>query len=197
MTTRPRHRLSLQVGLLAVAAVVTVVAGWAIARSNDADNADDTVIIESAGTFEQPNIETNAAVEGEHLPESTLRTLAGDAVEISSWRGQSMVINVWGSTCGPCKKELPAFAAAHAQYGDSVRFVGIDFLPASDHEEEFARERGVLYELFYDDSGEFIDDMRIAAFPVTLFVDSNGTILRQTGQLDEGQLVEYIESDLL
>ncbi|MBI4882758.1 MAG: TlpA family protein disulfide reductase [Actinobacteria bacterium] len=197
MTAKPRHRLSLQLILLAVAAVVSVVVGWVIARNNDTESAADTVLIESTGTFEQPNIETNAAVEGEQLPDATVRTRAGEAVEIASWRGQSMVINIWGSTCGPCKKELPGFASAHAQYGDSVRFVGIDFLPASDHEENFARDRGVLYELFYDDSGEFIDDMGIAAFPVTLFVDSNGTILRQTGQLEESKLIEYIESDLL
>ena len=78
-----------------------------------------------------------------------------------------------------------------------MRFVGIDYLPASDREEAFARDRGVQYELLYDGSGSFIDDIGIATFPVTLFVNADGLIVRQTGQLDEAQLAALIESELL
>ncbi|MEQ1874864.1 MAG: hypothetical protein ABL953_14205, partial [Ilumatobacteraceae bacterium] len=69
--------------------------------------------------------------------------------------------------------------------------------PASDREESFARDRGVQYELLYDGTGEFINDMGVAAFPVTLFIDATGRIVRQTGLLDEAQLAAYIEGDLL
>jgi hypothetical protein len=39
--------------------------------------------------------------------------------------------------------------------------------------------------------------MGVAAFPVTLFIDATGRIVRQTGLLDKAQLITYIESDLL
>lgn len=184
-----------RIGTSVVAVLLAVGAGWAASRSNNDDS--DTAILDTRVTFEQPSIETNAAVTGDPLPDATVQNLAGDDFSVASLIGQPMVINIWGSTCGPCKKELPDFAAAHAQYGDSVRFVGIDYLPASDREEEFARSRGVEYELFYDGDGEFVNDAGVAAFPVTLFVDPNGRIVRQTGQLDEAELVAIIESDLL
>ena len=175
--------------------MVAVVGGWAVSRSNDDDS--DTAHLDTRVTFEQPSIETNAAVTGEPLPDATVQNLAGDNISVASLIGRPMVINIWGSTCGPCKKELPGFAAAHLQYGDKVRFVGIDYLPASDHEEAFARDKGVQYELFYDGDGEFINGAGVAAFPVTLFVDASGRIVRQTGQLDEAELIALIESDLL
>lgn len=175
--------------MIAGVAAFLVVGNWVYASLNDTD--DDAV------TFEQPSIETNADVEGDLLPDSTVQNLQGDDVDIASLIGQPMIINVWGSTCGPCKKELPDFAAAHLQYGDRVRFVGISYLPASEREESFARDRGVEYELLYDGTGDFINDAGVAAFPVTLFVDADGRIVRQTGQLDEAQLIAYIESDLL
>ena len=181
--------------MLGVALVLAVVAGWAVSRSND--NTDDSAHLDTRVTFEQPSIETNAAVEGDPLPDATVQNLAGDDVTIASLVGQPMVINIWGSTCGPCKKELPAFAAVHLQYADRVRFVGIDYLPASDREEAFARDKGVQYELFYDGDGQFINGVGVAAFPVTLFVDASGRIVRQTGQLDEADLIAIIESDLL
>ena len=186
MKARTRNQLLVIAGV----AVFMVVGNWAYASLND--TGDDTTV-----TFDQPSIETNADVEGDLLPDSTVQDLQGDDVDIASLVGKPMVINIWGSTCGPCKKELPDFAAAHLQYQDSVRFVGISYFPASDREESFARDRGVQYELLYDGSGEFINDMGVAAFPVTLFVDASGRIVRQTGLLDEAQLIAYIESDLL
>jgi hypothetical protein len=78
-----------------------------------------------------------------------------------------------------------------------VRFVGMDYLPPSNHEESFARDKGVQYELLYDGNGEFISKVGIAAFPVTLFVTADGTIVKQTGQLDEAKLTGLIQSELL
>lgn len=189
-----KARTQVQVATLAAAAVIAVVLGWATARSNDGDDA---VRLDPDTIFEPPTLATNAAVEGTPLPEATVQTLAGDDVAVSSLIGQPLVINIWGSTCGPCKKELPDFAAAHLKYGDDVRFVGIDYLPASEREEAFARDRAVQYELFYDGDGEFINNVGVAAFPVTLFINADGGIVRQTGQLDLAQLSAYIESDLL
>ena len=82
-------------------------------------------------------------------------------------------------------------------YGDRVRFVGVDYLPPSTLEEDFARSRGVKYELLYDATGEFVNTMQISAFPVTLFVTADGTIVKQTGQLDQAKLTSIIESELL
>ena len=184
-------------GSLAVSAVVSVAVGWAIAQNDDNSTSGGTDDVRPAATFETPSIETNAVVKGEQLPDVKVQNLAGEDVAITSLVGTPMVINVWGSTCGPCKQELPAFAAAHATYGDRVQFVGVDYLPPSKREEAFARDRGVQYELLYDGNGVFISTVGIAAFPVTLFVNADGVIIRQTGQLDEAQLADYIESELL
>jgi thiol-disulfide isomerase/thioredoxin len=184
---------------LAISLVASIAIAWAITRdSNDAAGDDEIVTIDgSEGPLQPPSIETNAVVKGDPLPNVSVQTLDGNDVDIASLVGQPMVINVWGSTCGPCKQELPAFAAAHLTFGDRVRFIGIDYLPPSDREESFARDKGVQYELFYDSNGDFINDVGIAAFPVTLFVNADGTIVRQTGQLDEAKLTEYIEGELL
>lgn len=191
-------RKRLLLGSLATAAVASVAVGWAISRAGHESDADETVVIDGGnGPLQPPSIETNAVVKGDPLPEVDVQTVDGSDIAVRSLIGQPMVINVWGSTCVPCKKELPDFAAAHLTYGDRVRFVGIDYLPPSDREENFARDKGVQYELLYDANGEFINDVGIAAFPVTLFVNADGTIVRQTGLLDEAKIVQYIESDLL
>jgi len=194
-------RSRLLVGSLAVSAVLSAGIIWAIAAAND-DSGSDTVVLDggdtaSGVTIAPPSLGTNAALEGRTLPVVDVSTLEGDAVSTADLLGQPLVINVWGSTCGPCKQELPDFAAVHQQFGDQVRFVGVDYLPPSDREEQFARDKGVQYELLYDGDGSFISEVGIAAFPVTLFVLPDGTIVRQTGQLDAAELTEHIQNELL
>lgn len=195
MKVRPR----LLVVSLLIAAVVSLGLGWFIARGGtDASGRGDNVVVDGTQNQLQPaTIETNAIVEGDQLPDVNVQTVDGTDVSIRSLAGQPTVINVWGSTCTACVVELPEFAAAHLLYGDRVRFVGISYLGATEREESFARDRGVQYELLYDGNFDFVNEVGITSFPVTLFVDANGRIVRQTGQLDEAALTRFIESDLL
>ena len=133
---------------------------------------------------------------GKRLPSVDVQTLAGDDFATADLVGKPLVVNFWYSSCAPCEKELPAFAAAHGKFGDQVRFVGIDSLPASESEEAFARDKGVQYELFYDSNGELAAAVGVAAWPQTLFIDADGTIVEQTGVLDSDRLEDLI-TDML
>ncbi len=187
-------------GSLAVAAVVVVgVAAVSAARGDDSDspNDDAEAVTLTSGNDLLPTIGTNAAVTGTAFPQVNVQTQSGDDFATADLVGKPMVINFWYSTCAPCKKELPAFAAAHAKYGDQVRFVGIDSLPPSDHEEAFARDKGVQYELLYDTDGELSAAVGVAAWPQSLFIDAQGQIVEQTGELTSDKLEELIRTKLL
>ena len=58
--------------------------------------------------------------------------------------------------------------------------------------ERFAGERGVEYELLRDQRAELVDGIGAVAFPITLFVTSDGTIVEQTGAIDEDELREKV-----
>jgi thiol-disulfide isomerase/thioredoxin len=189
------HR-RLFVGSILAAIVVSVLGGWLLSRDDDDTGgiaAVDDIVLAKPGTSQIPSIGTNAPVQGTSLPTVDLSTNDGGTVGTTDLLGQPLVINVWNSTCGPCKKELPAFAAVHAEYGDQVRFVGVNTLDVPEVNESFARERGVQYELLRDVDGAFTDAVGIATQPVTLFVAADGTIVRQTGVLDEATLQQYVD----
>jgi thiol-disulfide isomerase/thioredoxin len=179
---------------LGVAVAVSVVGGWAISRSGD--NPSDSpldAVLDTPGTAQIPSIETNPQVSGDRLPVIELETNDGEPMSTAEFVGRPTVVNFWFSTCAPCKKELPAFAAVHARYGDRVRFVGVNPSDTAETNESFARERGVRYELLRDPDGAYQSAMEIATAPFTLFVSADGTIVRQTGVLDEDVLRTYVE----
>ena len=63
--------------------------------------------------------------------------------------------------------------------------------------EAFARERGVKYELLYDPDGELTTEVGITTSPQTLFINAQGVIVEQTGELTEDRLEELIRTKLL
>ena len=105
-----------------------------------------------------------------------------------------MVVNFWFSTCPPCAKELPDFAEVHAEVGDEVRFVGVNTIDSVPVMERFAGERGVQYELYRDEFAELTNGIGAAAFPVTVFVTSDGVIIKQTGVLDADALRDEVDN---
>lgn len=198
-SVRVNKRLLFASLTVAAAIVVAVAVGTATRNTGDDDTSDgtDDVTLTSSGDL-SPTIGTNAAVTGRSIPTLDLRTANGDAFSTAELVGRPLVINVWYSTCPPCKRELPAFAAAHTMFGDDVRFVGVNSSGFdAKSEDEFARDRGVQYELLYDPDGNFTTSMGITTAPQTLFVDASGAIVQQTGELTADRLEELIRTNLL
>ena len=195
-----RRLLAVSIG---VAVVVSIGGGYALSRDDASDGARTTgsdgsevdstgvIALDQPGGVQEPTIGTNATVKGRAMPAITIQDNDGNAVTTADLIGRPLIINVWFSTCGPCKQELPAFAKVHADLGDSIRFVGVNPLDTPETNVSFAHDRGVNYELLRDPDGAFVATIGIVAFPVTLFIAADGTIVRQTGELDEATLRAY------
>ena len=186
-------------GSLAVSLVLSLVIGYAISRSGDSSDSDgvDARLTPSSTPDLVPTLNTNASVSNTPLADFTVETLEGQEVSTSDLVGTPLILNFWTSTCLPCKKELPDFAEIHGEFGDRVRIIGINSLGPADSEERFAREFGVEYELLYDTNGVFATQVGLATQPVTLFVAADGTIVKQTGEIDAAGLRATIEELLL
>jgi peroxiredoxin len=182
------------VASLSIAVAVSIVGGWAVSRSgDDGIPVDDEIDLGSPTVAQIPVISTNADVAGDVLPEVTLEDNDGNRVTTSDLVGRPMILNYWYSTCAPCKKELPDFAAVHRELGDQIRFVGVNPLDTPDVNESFAEARGVTYELLRDPADEFGPTIGVATAPFTLFVAADGTIVRQAGVLDAATLRTYAQ----
>ncbi|MEJ2888394.1 TlpA family protein disulfide reductase [Actinomycetospora aeridis] len=109
------------------------------------------------------------AVSGDSLLEP------GRALSTDAYRGQVVVLNVWGSWCGPCRGEADALdqvATASAPRG--VQFLGIDVRDQRDAAADFVRDRGVVYPSIFDPPGRSLLVLRgypRNAVPSTIVLD--------------------------
>lgn len=195
-----KNRPRLLAASLAVALVVSLVGGYVWSRTvADSGNSEPDAVLDDPQDRTIPSdpfaIEPNDDLAGDRLPIVDIADRDGNDVSTESLLGdEPLVINFWFSSCPPCAKELPEFAEAHAEFGDDVRFIGVNTIDSVPVMERFACERGVTYEQFRDDLAEFTDGIGASNFPVTIFVTSDGTIVEQTGVVDADDLREKITS---
>lgn len=139
-------------------------------------------------------IATNKVSSGENLPDATLDRVDGSQVTMQDLVGTPMVINFWYSTCEPCRREMPAFAAAHGKLADRVNFIGVNMYDSAVAAANFAERYGVKYDILLDTNGELVGALGIALAPTTILVDTSGTIVYQeSGELTEEEITALID----
>lgn len=96
---------------------------------------------------------------------------------LASVRGYPVVINKWGSWCGPCRFEFPDFQQASVQFGRRVAFLGLDGADNSGDAEGFLRRFPVTYPSFEDPSEDIARSLHVPnGYPETLFLDRQGRV---------------------
>ena len=109
-----------------------------------------------------------------------------------------VVVNLWASWCGPCRREMPLLEEISQRYEGDVTILGIDVQDAPANAEEFVEEVGATYPIVRDPEATLAEPLTGVpkpGLPQTFFVDegwrlSGAPIL---GELSEDQLVEGIE----
>jgi thiol-disulfide isomerase/thioredoxin len=135
-------------------------------------------------------------------PPGALRgtTIDGQQVDLASFRGQVVVLNVWGSWCAPCQQEAPALqAASQALAPKGVKFLGINTKENGNkaQAQAFERNYGITYPSLFD-SPDYLLALRgvvpANAIPSTVVVDAQGRIAaRISGPTTKTTLVDLVD----
>jgi thiol-disulfide isomerase/thioredoxin len=70
-------------------------------------------------------LQWRAAEEGDEAPEIQAELRDGSNFKLSDLRGSYVLLNFWGSWCGPCRAENPELVRLHATYGDQLKIVTV------------------------------------------------------------------------
>ncbi|WP_328720086.1 TlpA family protein disulfide reductase [Streptomyces sp. NBC_00247] len=146
-------------------------------------------------------ISTVAPKDRRAAPELAGTTLEGEKLDVAAYKGKVVVLNVWGSWCGPCRAEAKHFAAVSKETaGQGVQFVGINTRDTQkDAALNFEADADITYPSLYDPVGKLIlrfpkGTLNPQTIPSTVVIDREGRIAARTLQaLDAEQLHKMID----
>ena len=105
-----------------------------------------------------------------------------------------VVINVWASWCIPCRSEAPLLERAFNQFGDEIRFIGVNVADTQSGAREFIAEFGISFENLFDAPRSVPAALGGTGVPQTYFFAPGGALVHyQPGVIDERMLALQID----
>lgn len=121
-------------------------------------------------------------VMGDTAPDFEVTLKSGEKARLSDLRGQYVLLQFWGSWCGPCRAENPHLAQLYRQYHDrgfEIFSIGIEQRP-----EAWARaiaSDGMVWKYHAMESQDFsggqATQYNIHSIPTTFLINREGTIV--------------------
>lgn len=135
-------------------------------------------------------------------PELVGAGLDGEDLSTADFEGKILVVNLWGSWCPPCRKEMPVLKEVSESYADSnVQFLGLLTQDTAASANAFNEKIGIEYPSIVDDDGKgqlaFADSLPSQAVPTTWIIDADGKVAvrildPELGARTLTELIEYV-----
>lgn len=116
---------------------------------------------------------------------------------LESREQKPVLIEVFASWCGTCRRSAPSLARAHEKYGADLEFLGISVDDDATSAAQAKQSWQIPYPVAHDDNGAFSRAYRIRVLPTFVLLDRQGRIVEfSAGMPSESRLDEWAKSVL-
>lgn len=116
------------------------------------------------------------------MPAWAMENTEGDTVRSEDLEGSVIVLDFWGSWCGPCRMELPHFQEMYEKYRDrGVVFYGVNWERVDRSRRKatalaYLEQHGFDFPNVYDLDDSAAQKFQVASFPTVYLIDHTGKI---------------------
>ena len=125
---------------------------------------------------------------GDRVPALKFKAIDGTITPIESFRGKTVIIDLWATWCAPCVAALPSLAELAKQGKDRrLVLITVDRDDDANKAAAYLREKGLALTNFHDGDGEIESMLGPSPLPRDLIIDGAGWVVVDA-QLDENSL---------
>lgn len=140
----------------------------------------------AANSTSKPKSDSKKGVDlASGLANAEFEYLDGTKFKIPDKKGKVLLLNIWGTWCGPCRQEIPHLVEIQAEYPDTVEVVGLNIGDGSGSPEpnelitSFAASMRINYTLARSPNASTVQFYQVTkqqVVPQTLLIDSEGKL---------------------
>ncbi|MEI6409603.1 MAG: TlpA disulfide reductase family protein [Bacteroidota bacterium] len=119
---------------------------------------------------------------GETVPDFQATLVTGEQMHFSDLKGKYVLLQFWGSWCGPCRRENPQLLALYNKYHDKgfeIFSVGVESNPQQ--WKNAMQHDGMIWKYHTSElqsfDGAIPKQFNIKSIPTTILVNNDGTIM--------------------
>jgi cytochrome c biogenesis protein CcmG, thiol:disulfide interchange protein DsbE len=116
---------------------------------------------------------------GAMMPAYTAASLDGTTFDVTTERGNVMLINLWATWCGPCRFEIPELQKLHdANASRRFKVIGVSVDEGERKVvQEFVDEQKMTYPVVLDPAGKLAVLFDTSILPTSVIVDRTGKVV--------------------
>lgn len=113
-------------------------------------------------------------------PDVEFQTLEGGTASLTDYTGEVVVLNLWGTWCPPCRREIPELVVLQDALAGRGTVIGIAVESGKREEiRAYASEFGVDYPIWISSAQKGLAHFGAMGYPFTILIDESGVIRRQ------------------
>jgi peroxiredoxin len=110
-------------------------------------------------------------------PDFVLKSLSGENLRLSEYRGDVVLLNFWATWCGECRTQLAELGAWHERYrGAGLRLLAINLDRDQSDAERQAEDLGLPFPILFDTDLAVSRLYDVKSMPVSVLIDRNGVV---------------------
>ncbi len=191
------------IGLILVFALF--LAGCDRQSGEDPQDGGDEGVVGGVGGGRYDGSETMGVVSidyrGDEAPDIVFENPAGEAMRLSNFEGQPVLVNLWATWCAPCVAEMPTLDRLADQYDGAIKVLTIsqDLQGAEVVAPYLAERRFRHLEAWLDPDNAMMMAIESETLPTTILYDEDGReLFRVIGGMDwAGERAERLVSGAL
>lgn len=118
----------------------------------------------------------------------------GSEINLGSFKGKTLFINVWASWCGPCKQEMPYIQSLYEKLADHPDIAFLMLAVDKDFQKSISFiEKNAFSFPFYHMPETENTSLKTGVIPMTLVVNPDGKIVYKEKQMNNFDTPEFKE----
>jgi thiol-disulfide isomerase/thioredoxin len=155
------------------------------------------ILLESRPASDYTRFDANP---GQEMPDFTFTTHAGATHKLSDFRGQHVLLDFWGTWCGPCIEEMKHLDPLYAQYharGFEIISLNMEKTSGRLSPEDYAKGEDKVRAFFAKAGHQWLsatqrsierfalDVIHVSVYPTCILVGPDGKVITRTARADE------------
>ena len=147
------------------------------------NNSNNTANKDGAITNETESVTTES---GTQMPAFTMLNAQGEAVDLKSFAGKKVLVNLWATWCPPCRVEMPSLEKLHQSVDkEKTAFVMLSLDDDFEKAKKYVKDNNLDLPVYYPKTTDLPELFNVRGIPATFIFNEQGQLIKSMEGADD------------